>query len=290
MCVSVSDLKDLDCAVILVFPRRFLCGGFVEQLQFLSFTLRKLFDHPMRLCSYCRLPLPLHRLSLPMLPLKYEPDERPTAEDTLLWLEDLCDALPDDLEPPRTPIDYESLFPLEMGEREIDVWINDLFLYFFCYCPFWFRVLHVWFPKDSTLFHDGTGSTYVLYCEHDTRLPFKLRDHSTPPSPPLPSSCPGNPQRRGSSAKNLAKTKSTAVVKFSATPGGVTPAGMTVGPGNDESMFNNITPMSPVILSSGRRATVGPAGAGIASKFKERSGGEPLGMKKAKSMQVRSLR
>ncbi|CAM9666824.1 unnamed protein product, partial [Ascophyllum nodosum] len=50
--------------------------------------------------------------------IEYDPDQRPTAEDTLLWLEDLSDALPEDVEPPRTPIDYESLFPLEMGERE----------------------------------------------------------------------------------------------------------------------------------------------------------------------------
>lgn len=88
----------------------------------------------------------------------------------------------------------------------------------------------------------------------------------------------------------MAKTKSTAVVKFSGTHGGVTPVGMTMGPGNDESMFSSINPMSPVILPSGRRATVGMAGAGFASKFMERSGGELLGMKKAKSMQVRSLR
>eukprot|EP00903_Cladosiphon_okamuranus_P018790 g17286.t1 len=48
-----------------------------------------------------------------------EQDQRPTAEDTLLWLEDLTDSLPDDMEEPRSPIDYESLFPLEVGEREI---------------------------------------------------------------------------------------------------------------------------------------------------------------------------
>ena len=49
--------------------------------------------------------------------LQNEPDQRPTAEDTLLWLEDLTDALPDDEEEPWSPIDYESLFPPEMGER-----------------------------------------------------------------------------------------------------------------------------------------------------------------------------
>lgn len=111
-----------------------------------------------------------------------------------------------------------------------------------------------------------------------------------PPPRPLPSFCPGNPQRRGSAAKNLAKSKSTAVVKFSPTPVGLTPAEMTVGPGGDDNSFSSVNPMSPVILPSGRRATVGPAGAGIANKFEERSRGEPLGMKKAKSMQVRSLR
>ncbi|CAM9267780.1 unnamed protein product, partial [Ectocarpus sp. 12 AP-2014] len=47
-----------------------------------------------------------------------EPEQRPTAEDTLLWLEDLTDSLPEDEEEPWSPIDYESLFPLEMGERE----------------------------------------------------------------------------------------------------------------------------------------------------------------------------
>ncbi|CAM9859833.1 unnamed protein product [Ectocarpus sp. 6 AP-2014] len=47
-----------------------------------------------------------------------EPEQRPTAEDTLLWLEDLTDSLPEDDEEPWSPIDYESLFPLEMGERE----------------------------------------------------------------------------------------------------------------------------------------------------------------------------
>lgn len=47
-----------------------------------------------------------------------EQEQRPTAEDTLLWLEDLTDSLPEDLEEPRSPIDYESLFPLEVGERE----------------------------------------------------------------------------------------------------------------------------------------------------------------------------
>lgn len=36
----------------------------------------------------------------------------------MLWLEDLTDSLPDDLEEPRSPIDYESLFPLEVGESE----------------------------------------------------------------------------------------------------------------------------------------------------------------------------
>ncbi|CAN0193091.1 unnamed protein product, partial [Ectocarpus fasciculatus] len=47
-----------------------------------------------------------------------EPEQRPTAEDTLLWLEDLTDSLPEDEEEPWSAIDYESLFPLEMGERE----------------------------------------------------------------------------------------------------------------------------------------------------------------------------
>lgn len=102
-----------------------------------------------------------------MLPLKYEPDERPTAEDTLLWLEDLCDALPDDLEPPRTPIDYESLFPLEMGEREIDVWIN-IFLHFVVEFYIYRYIIWEESPNDSTLFHDITCST----CIHGTGLVF----------------------------------------------------------------------------------------------------------------------
>lgn len=50
--------------------------------------------------------------------MQSEQEQRPTAEDTLLWLEDLTDSLPEDLEEPRSPIDYESLFPLEVGERE----------------------------------------------------------------------------------------------------------------------------------------------------------------------------
>lgn len=56
-------------------------------------------------------------IAAPIPIFQNEPDQRPTAEDTLLWLEDLTDALPDDEEEPWSPIDYESLFPIEMGER-----------------------------------------------------------------------------------------------------------------------------------------------------------------------------
>lgn len=62
-----------------------------------------------------------------------EPDQRPTAEDTLLWLEDLTDLLPDDQEPTRETIDYDMVLKKHMDESE----------FFFFVCDFYFCVTSV---------------------------------------------------------------------------------------------------------------------------------------------------